>query len=177
MKQNNCLVLNNSLHLYPSSLRRRAELTLGSVRKGKKAFRHGESWGEQQEPSLCPLCPGSPGCLALPQAHVGCSWCPAGPSCPSLRVLLPGVIPPQGKLYSLPMSLSGIPAGPFLQVPQNGAPTTQSIKRSSQFHISCILGGALCAISCSVMKMSNSADPRTDLCVPHQSLVSSPSPV
>lgn len=103
MQQNNCLVLNNSLHLYPSSLRHRAELTLGSVRKGKSFQGWGEL-GEQWDPSLCPLCPRCPGCLALPQGLMGCSWsswCPAGPSCPSLHV--PGVIPPQGKVYSSPV--------------------------------------------------------------------------
>lgn len=144
MQRNNCLVLNNSLHLYPSSLRRRAEPTLGSVRKGEKLSGMGRAGGSSRTPPL-PTLPQVRSLSGFAMGHMGCSWsgwCPAGAS-RSQCVLLPGVIPPQGKVYSSPLYLSGVPAGPFLQVSQNGATATQPIKH---FHISCVLRGSLCAI-------------------------------
>lgn len=43
MQQNNCLVLNSSLHLYTSSLRRLAEPTLLAQSEKEKKLRYGES--------------------------------------------------------------------------------------------------------------------------------------
>lgn len=165
MQRNNCLVLNNSLHLYPSSLRRRAEPTLGSVRKGEKLSGMGRAGGSSRTPPL-PTLPqvrslsGFAMVRLVPSRSLSFSVCAAawGDSSPGKGLFLSS-LSFWGSCWPVPPGLSE------WSYSQPAHQTFSHLLRAQRFSL------------CHPPALWNNTDPRTELCAPHQPLVPSPSPV
>lgn len=166
MQQNNCLVLNNSLHLYPSSLRRRAELTLSSVRKGEKLSGVGRAGGSSRTPPSAHFAPGPqavwlyhrgthvnpvPSRTLLSFSACAAAW---GDSSPGKGLFL--------SCFSFVGFLLAHSSRSLRMMPQPSNTVPHHPQRSSLCHPPALW---------------NNTHPRTDLCAPHLSLVSSPSPL